>query len=220
MKKPTRKKQTGMTLETVPLDTLKPHPRNYRTHPEDQMKHLMASIKAHGCYRNIVVAKDGTILAGHGVTEALRRLKWDAVPIARLPIASDSAAALKIVVADNEISHLSEIDDHTLIDLLKDIGTDGLLGTGYDEAMLSALMQVTQMGPIKDDSEAWVGLPGYERAEDTPRLVVCFRSAKDRDKFIRTMKIEIGIRSTAKCWSAWWPPKAKEDPSSIAFEVE
>ena len=55
------------TLELLPLAELRPHPRNDGTHPPDEIAHLKASITTHGVYRNVVVAQDGTILAGHGV---------------------------------------------------------------------------------------------------------------------------------------------------------
>jgi hypothetical protein len=51
-----------LPTEIVALSSLRPHPRNYREHPEDQIEHLMQSIRANGFYRNIVVARDGTII--------------------------------------------------------------------------------------------------------------------------------------------------------------
>jgi ParB-like chromosome segregation protein Spo0J len=60
------KAKKTFATEQASLTDLKPHPRNYRTHSDDQLKHLIQSIKEHGFYRNVVVIKDGTILAGHG----------------------------------------------------------------------------------------------------------------------------------------------------------
>lgn len=61
-------------LETKKIDisSLKPHPKNYRQHPEDQLAHLVRSIKQNGVYKNIVVSSDMTILAGHGIAEACK----------------------------------------------------------------------------------------------------------------------------------------------------
>ena len=58
---------TGYPVEQFSPDQLKPHPRNYRDHPQDQIDHLIQSIRENGFYRNVVVANDNTILAGHGV---------------------------------------------------------------------------------------------------------------------------------------------------------
>jgi ParB-like chromosome segregation protein Spo0J len=68
-----------LELETVRLDSLKPHSKNYHYHPDDEIEHIMESVKEHGVYRNIVVAREGTILAGHGVVEAMRRLGIETV---------------------------------------------------------------------------------------------------------------------------------------------
>jgi hypothetical protein len=117
--------------EQVPLDQLHPHPRNYRSHPEDQLLHLVESIKVNGVYKNVVATRDGTLLAGHGVVEAARLAGLTSVPVIRLDLDPESAAALKILVADNEISHLGEVDDRHLSELLREIGeTTGLLATG------------------------------------------------------------------------------------------
>lgn len=163
-------------VEQVPLADLKPHPRNYREHPDDQIEHLAQSIRQNGFYRNIVVARDNTILAGHGVALAAGRLGMLEVPVVRLPIDPDCPAALKVLTGDNEIEHLAEQDDRLLSELLKEIkevDLDGLLGTGYDEAMLANLVFVTRpAGEIEDFDEAahWVGMPEYHDGEEPLKL--------------------------------------------------
>ena len=47
------------TVETAAIADLTEHPRNYRRHPEDQVIHIEQSIREHGLYRNVVVARDG-----------------------------------------------------------------------------------------------------------------------------------------------------------------
>lgn len=80
-----------MKTELVALSKLKPHPRNYRKHPADQLAHIKASIKQHGFYRNVVVAKDDTILAGHGVVQAAKEMKVKQVPVFRVPTSSGTS---------------------------------------------------------------------------------------------------------------------------------
>jgi hypothetical protein len=125
---------------------LKPHPQNYRTHTDDQLAHLVQSIREHGLYRNVVVARDGTILAGHGVVLAAQQLQLTEVPIVRLDVAADDPRALQLLVGDNQIGGLARIDDAQLLDLLTTV-TDSdlttLLGTGYDAASLAALTPLT-----------------------------------------------------------------------------
>ena len=97
--------------KSVDIDKLKNHPKNYREHPDDQLAHLMKSIEQQGFYRNIVVAKDYTILAGHGVVKASRKLGLKEVPVVRLDIDANSTKALKVLAGDNELGRLAEVND-------------------------------------------------------------------------------------------------------------
>jgi ParB-like chromosome segregation protein Spo0J len=74
-------KTSSLRAEFVPLASLKPHPRNYRIHPDDQLEHIIKSIQEHGFYRNVVAARDGTILAGHGVVQAALKMGLKGVPV-------------------------------------------------------------------------------------------------------------------------------------------
>ena len=103
-----------MNIETIEVGKLKPHPRNYKEHPEQQLEHIIKSIEEHGFYRNIVVAKDNTILAGHGVVQASKLMGKQKVPVIRLDIDSDSTQALKVLTSDNEIGNLAMVDDRQL----------------------------------------------------------------------------------------------------------
>jgi len=209
--------------ELVACEELKPHPRNYRRHPADQLAHIEASIKQHGFYRNVVVARDGTILAGHGVVEAARKLGLAQIPVIRLPIPPDSPAALKVLTGDNEIARLVEADDRVFTELLKEIkDTDELLGTGYDAQMLAALLLVTRPASEiadKDEAAEWLGMPEYGGADDTPKLVVSFRSKQDRQKFIEQTEISMARKNESNLiWSGWWPAKEREDLIHVMVE--
>ncbi|GAF87370.1 unnamed protein product, partial [marine sediment metagenome] len=120
---------------------LKPHPENYKNHPDIQLEHICENLKQFGLYRNLIISSDGFILVGHGMIAALRRMNVSHVPVIRLEIPHDSAQALKLLVADNEISHLAEIDDRQLSELLKVVkDKDALAGTGYDKMKLANLL--------------------------------------------------------------------------------
>jgi hypothetical protein len=131
-------------LTLVAIADLKPHPRNDGSHPPAELDHLKASITQHGIYRNVVLAQDGTLLAGHGVVEAARALGQTHVPGYRLPYAPDDPAALALLVGDNHIARLREQDDRMLAALLQALAADdptALLGTGYDAAALAVLIE-------------------------------------------------------------------------------
>ena len=202
------------------INTLKPHPRNYKKHPEDQIKHICKSIQENGIYRNIVITTDGTILAGHGVVLACEILKIDTVPTFQINISPTSSQALKLLASDNEIGHLADVDDRQLSEILKEIlEEDDLLGTGYDEMMLANLAFITrpesELSSI-NHAEEWVGLPEYERTLTPRTMTVSFENDTDRDSFAK----HLGITITNKTKSIWWPHKDNDDVKSIRFENE
>lgn len=212
-----------LDAEKTSVEKLKPHPKNYREHPEDQLQHIIHSIKTHGLYRNIVVAKDYTILAGHGVIKACRKMGMTEVPVIRLDIEPDSTQAYKILTGDNEISRLAEVDDRELSEILKEIkihDIDELLGTGYDPMMLANLSMVTRpASEIADINEAaeWVGMPDYEPKKDVYKLILSFRNTEDRNQFVELYNMPSG-KEASLSWSAWWPQREKEDIASLKYE--
>lgn len=213
----------GLVTEDAAIDELRAHPRNYRRHPDDQLAHIMRSIELHGFYRAVVIARDGTVLAGHGVVEAARRLGRPVVPVFRLDIDPDSDAARQVLAGDNEISRLAEIDDRALTELLRELSeTDmtNLLGTGYDELSLAALALVTRSADELADFDAageWVGMPDFESPERTPSLTVKFETADLRDKFLEDLEI-VHVSRAGGGWSCWWPDRPLADTTSVRFE--
>ena len=207
--------------EAVRLDDLRPHPRNYRAHPDDQIEHLKASLVEHGVYRPVVIARDSTILAGHGLVEAARRLGYAEMPAVRLDIDPDDPRAIKLLIGDNEISHLVESDDRSLSELLREVGSvdlGALLGTGYDEMMLANLVMVTRPASEIADMDAaaeWVGLPEYEPSETTLRLTVTFADADDRTRFAELVGLALGEHTVSIRWP---PPAERVDQTSVRFE--
>lgn len=212
-----------LPTKTMLLVDLKPHPRNYREHPEDQLLHIIKSIEEHGFYRNIVIAKDNTILAGHGVVKASLQMGLKEAPVIKLDIDSESPKALKVLAGDNELGKLAEVNDRALSELLKEImskDVEGLLGTGFDEMMLSNLVMTTRpASEIKNINEAaeWLGMPHYDPTEVPYKISINFRSAMDRTDFIH--KFDMGIADSQSATIAtWYPPKEREDKASVRYD--
>jgi hypothetical protein len=215
--------------EYVSPDDVFPHPRNYVTHPEDQIQHLAQSMLENGFYRNVVTAKDGTILAGHGVVEAAKRIELEMIPIIRLNIDADDPRALKLLTADNEVSHLSEKNDRALTEILKeinDLDPNNLLGTGYDSQMLASLAMVTRPKSEIQDFDAakeWLGMPAYENESPSDRLqlLVFFEDSDARDTLVRHISEKNStfkpVKRSDKAWHVWYPPKQNDDVASVRF---
>jgi ParB family chromosome partitioning protein len=158
------------TLERVALADVRPHPRNYHLHPEPEIQHLMASLRTHGVYRNVVIARDGTLLAGHGVVEAARRLGLTHLPMKRKDYGADEPRALQLLAGDNEIAREAQKNEEALVALLQELSQDdplALLGTGFDEATLKALAE--QAGLVSPDFQP-VGIEEQGRLDEKQPL--------------------------------------------------
>lgn len=215
-----------MRIEDVALASLRPHPRNYKKHPTAQVTEIVASIREHGIYRPIVVARDGTILAGHGVAEACRALEIAIVPVTRLDIAPDSLAAIKVVVADNELTRLGESDNVALANLLEEINVAGALaGTGMDEASVANLLALTRvpddfLGPdvtMNAVTREWVGMPECT-SEDVPpfrSLTVLFTCEED----VREFAARMGQVITPLTKKLWHPRREVDHMGDVEYST-
>lgn len=212
-------------IEQISISDLKPHPRNYKVHPKDQLEHIMYSIKENGVYKNLIIAKDQTILAGHGVYEASKVLGIKTLPCIRLDIDPNSPTAMKVIIGDNEIGHLAEVNDRMLSDILKEIkdsDIEALLGTGYDAKMLANLAFVTRPASeifSMNEAEEWAGLVPYQEKGsnfEKYQLVVRFPDKENAEKFIDLIKEFIKPdKKSEKSYVAFYPRKPKNDIASV-----
>jgi len=130
-----------MNVVRVPIGSIKPHPRNYRGHPAEQVEHIRASLRQYGQYRPIVVSNDGYILAGEGVWTACNAEGYETVETVPQPFGHADPRAEKLLVLDNEVSRAAIDDDKALATLLASIQqTEGLEGTGWDDEGLDKLI--------------------------------------------------------------------------------
>lgn len=154
----------ALQLEVVALADLKPHPQNYRGHPQDQIEHLKRSIEDFGVYRNVVCAKDGTLLAGHGVVEAARQLGLEAVPVHRQDVDPDDPKAIRLLLADNLLALLAEDDDAAISGLLESIADD-------DETAAALLGRIREDAiPDFEDEMPPAAEDGDERISQAPEV--------------------------------------------------
>jgi hypothetical protein len=214
------------------LASLKAHPRNYKQHPEEQLAHLMESIRQFGFLRPVVVARGDVILIGHGIVEAAKRLGKRRVPVKRLDVDPNDPLALRVLTGDNEVGKLAERDARGLTEILRDVlHGDSLLGTGFDEMSLSALVYLsrpTEEIATKNEAAEWVarGMPEFGLGSQLYRLIITFRNAEDRVKFIAQAGVTINRRFSERtrrkgsAWSAWWPPRQVMDRSSVIWVVD
>lgn len=130
-----------MKIEQVAVESLIPYARNSRTHSDDQVAHIAASIKEFGWTNPILIDGESGIIAGHGRLLAARKLGMKEVPVIQLSGMTDTQKRAYII-ADNKLALNAGWDDELLkIELgeLHELDFDlGLVGFDADE--LSKLM--------------------------------------------------------------------------------
>jgi DNA modification methylase len=141
-------------IERWDIDKLIPYARNARTHSDEQVAQIAASIKEWGWTTPILVDEQGSIIAGHGRTMAARQLGIKEVPVM---VARDWSDAKKraYVLADNKLAMNAGWDNDLLsLELAELKGLDfdlDLIGFNADE--LDALMPI-ETGDMLTDEDA------------------------------------------------------------------
>lgn len=115
-----------MQIERIGVSDLIPYARNSRTHSDEQVAQIAASIREFGFTNPVLLDDKNGIIAGHGRVLAARKLKMDDVPAIRLSHLSE-AQKRAYIIADNKLALNAGWD----IDLLKlEIGE--LQADGFD----------------------------------------------------------------------------------------
>ncbi len=142
-------------VEKWAIDKLIPYARNARTHSDDQVAQIAASIKEWGWTTPVLVDEDGGIIAGHGRTLAAQRLKMTEVPVMVAKGWSD-AKKRAYVLADNRLALNAGWDNEMLALELAEIGELGfdLDLTGFTAEEIAALTPVEVTEGLTDPDDA------------------------------------------------------------------
>lgn len=108
------------------VSSLIPYASNARTHTDEQINQIAASIKEFGITNPILIDQEGGIIAGHGRVLALNKLGIDKTPCIEL-VDLTEAQRKAYVLADNQIALNAGWD----LDLLK-IELEGLNDLDFD----------------------------------------------------------------------------------------
>ena len=100
-------------IERMPISTLAPYARNSRTHSDEQLAQIAASMREFGFTNPVLIDEQGGIVAGHGRVMAAQRLGMAHVPCLRLA-GLTQAQRRAYVIADNQIALNAGWDDAML----------------------------------------------------------------------------------------------------------
>jgi len=128
-------------VQRWPTERLIPFARNPRTHSEEQVAQVAASIAEFGFVNPILVGSDGVMIAGHARLAAARKLGLAEVPVIVLEHLTP-AQRRALVIADNRLALSAGWDEDLLrleLEALREEDFDlDLLGFGEEE--LEALL--------------------------------------------------------------------------------
>ncbi|MBV9076807.1 MAG: ParB N-terminal domain-containing protein [Methylobacteriaceae bacterium] len=125
-----------------PAASLRPDPRNARTHSKRQIEQIIASIQAFGFANPILIDPEGVLIAGHGRLLAAKAMGMTDVPTIELA-GLDDAQKRALRLADNKIALNAGWDLDLLKTELGDLSSFNLdLGlTGFSTGELDVLLR-------------------------------------------------------------------------------
>jgi ParB-like chromosome segregation protein Spo0J len=138
-----------LKIVEVPIEDLIPYANNARTHSDEQVAQIAASIKEFGWTNPILTDGENGIIAGHGRLAAARKLGMDEIPAIQLDGLTE-AQKKALILADNKLALNSTWD----YELLK-IEIENLIELDFDVDLLGF-----------DDSELLSYKPNYDLLDD------------------------------------------------------
>ncbi len=136
-----------MKIQEIEIEKLIPYARNSRTHSDDQVAQIAASIKEFGWTNPILVDGEAGIIAGHGRLAAARKLGLKKIPVIELSHLSPTQKKA-LIIADNKLALNAGWDNEMLALEFEELELDGfdLALTGFGEDEIDALKpeQVTE----------------------------------------------------------------------------
>ena len=191
-----------LKIETRPVDRLIPFAHNARTHSDEQVAQIAASIAEFGFVNPVLIGADGIVIAGHGRLLAARRLGMAEVPVIVLDHLSE-AQRRALVIADNRIAENAGWDEQTLQSELAALREEGfdLDLLGFAETELANLLDAINVNSAAaeaqtDSQSADVAAPPQTLAERFG--IPPFSVLNAREGWWQNRKrawIDLGIRS-------------------------
>lgn len=135
------------------VEDLIPYASNSRTHSEQQIAQIAASIREFGWTNPVLINDENSIIAGHGRLLAARQLKMTEVPCIKLDHLTKSQQKA-LVIADNQLALNAGWDVEMLKAEISGLDTDGfdLDLLGFDSDFLDGLLIEETEGLTDEDA--------------------------------------------------------------------
>lgn len=155
-----------LNVEYRKVEALIPYARNPRTHNDEQVAKIAASIVEYGWTNPVLVDGDNGMIAGHGRLAAAHKLGLTEVPVIELAHLSPTQKRA-YVISDNRLALDAGWDDAMLALELAELSEAGfdLALTGFEDAEIEALL-ADDLGDGDDGQEQDADEP--DAADDVP----------------------------------------------------
>jgi DNA modification methylase len=150
-----------LEVRLCPIDQLVPYQKNARTHSEEQIAQIAASIQEFGWTNPILVDRDYLIIAGHARLAAAKRLRLTEVPVIVLGHLTE-AQRRALVIADNQLALNAGWDEDLLRVELRALQAEDfdLDLVGFGELELAGLLANHGDYAVPETPETAVSAPG------------------------------------------------------------
>lgn len=161
-----------MKVEQLPTEKIIPYARNTRTHSDEQVAQIAASIREFGFTNPVLIDAQDGIIAGHGRVMAARKLGLAEVPCIRLAHLTD-AQRRAYVIADNKLALNAGWDEELLaVELadLREMDFDLSL-TGFDGSAIEQLLNPPEptVDHVPESSSEEINSDSFEMECKCPR---------------------------------------------------
>jgi DNA modification methylase len=142
-----------MQVTQTPVSEIIPYANNSRTHSEEQVAQIAASIREFGFNNPVLLDGDKGIIAGHGRVLAARKLGLDTVPTIELSHLTKTQRKAYII-ADNKLALNAGWNLDLLALEMKGLGDEGfdLSLIGFNQNELASLLADKTVGLTDPDS--------------------------------------------------------------------
>jgi hypothetical protein len=138
-----------------------------------------------------------------------------------------------IVTVRRRFGRFQHVVDWGRFDDVKLVPADGAVPGGVDEyGMTLRAVREVRSGRVRALLESypetlsqlgafdgtWTGLPGFRRQPEPWKLALTFNTEEERVALAEQLGVTVDKRFKDKAWSAWHPPRDREDPASLRFE--
>ena len=148
------------TYKKALVADLIPYARNSRTHSDEQVTKIAASIKEFGFLNPVIVDGENGIIAGHGRVMAAKKLGLEEVPVIEAGHLTD-AQRRAYVIADNRLALDAGWDEEMLR-----VEFAELEGLGFDLELTG--FEASEIGALDFDEGEEVGMPDLPDGEKEP----------------------------------------------------